>query len=64
MDLELGLKLRRVADEFCLADFQFYKDRTGPVFISTETDSKFFLTAHPKGMLILPHLNLFFSSGC
>ncbi|CDP19625.1 unnamed protein product [Coffea canephora] len=49
MDLELGLKLRRVADEFCLADFQFYKDRTGPVFISTETDSKFFLTAHLKG---------------
>ncbi|XP_027149792.1 cilia- and flagella-associated protein 251 [Coffea eugenioides] len=49
MDLELGLTLRRVADEFCSADFQFSKDRTGPVFISTETESLFFLTAHLKG---------------
>ncbi|KAL3513891.1 hypothetical protein ACH5RR_026608 [Cinchona calisaya] len=49
MELELGLKLTRVADEFSFIDFRFAKDRSGPVFISTETDSLFILTAHLKG---------------
>lgn len=66
MDLELGLKLRRVADEFSSTDFRFSKDRNGPVFISTETDSMFFLKADLKGIFISSSFAsvFFFSSGC
>ncbi|PIN02927.1 hypothetical protein CDL12_24557 [Handroanthus impetiginosus] len=48
MELELGLKLNRVADEFN-SDFQIGIDRSGPVFMSRETDTMFVLTAHLKG---------------
>ncbi|XP_047938046.1 uncharacterized protein LOC125185540 [Salvia hispanica] len=48
MELELGLKLTNVADEFA-SDFRIAKDRAGPVFVSRETDTAFFLTAHLKG---------------
>ncbi|KAL1561144.1 hypothetical protein AAHA92_03885 [Salvia divinorum] len=48
MDLELGLKLTSVADEFA-SDFRVAKDRAGPVFVSRETDTAFFLTANLKG---------------
>ncbi|XP_051150924.1 uncharacterized protein LOC127265241 [Andrographis paniculata] len=48
MELDLGIKLTRVADEFT-SDFQLTKDRAGPVFLSHETDSMFILTAHLKG---------------
>ncbi|CAI9116528.1 OLC1v1017701C1 [Oldenlandia corymbosa var. corymbosa] len=49
MELELELKLTRVADEFSSADFLLAKDRAGPLFISTESDTMFILTAHLKG---------------
>lgn len=49
MELELGLKLARVADEFNSADFQISKDRSGPLFLSRETDTMFILTAHLRG---------------
>ncbi|KAL8030783.1 hypothetical protein ABFS82_14G305200 [Erythranthe guttata] len=48
MEMELGLKFTRVADEFT-SDFQLMKDRAGPLFLSRETDSMFILTAHLKG---------------
>ncbi|KAG6422726.1 hypothetical protein SASPL_113106 [Salvia splendens] len=48
MELELGLKLTNVADKFA-SDFRIAKDRAGPVFVSRETDTAFFLTAHLKG---------------
>ncbi|KAG6419736.1 hypothetical protein SASPL_116248 [Salvia splendens] len=49
MELELGLKLTNAADEFA-SDFLIAKDRAGPVFVSRETDTAFFLlTAHLKG---------------
>ncbi|KAH6780255.1 HSP20-like chaperones superfamily protein [Perilla frutescens var. hirtella] len=48
MELELGLKLTSAADEFT-SDFTIAKDRAGPVFMSRETDTMFFLTAHLKG---------------
>lgn len=51
MELELGLKLARVADEFSSADLLIAKDRAGPLFLSTETDSLFILTAHLKGFM-------------
>ncbi|GER34051.1 hypothetical protein STAS_10232 [Striga asiatica] len=43
-----GLKLTRAADDFT-SDFQLSKDRAGPVFLSSETDAMFILTAHLKG---------------
>ncbi|XP_057773584.1 uncharacterized protein LOC130992837 [Salvia miltiorrhiza] len=48
MELELGLKLTSVTDEFT-SDFRIAKDRASPVFVSRETDSMFFLTAHLRG---------------
>ncbi|XP_073124995.1 uncharacterized protein [Henckelia pumila] len=48
MELELGLKLTRVADEFS-SDFQISKDRAGPLFLSRETEAMFILTAHLNG---------------
>lgn len=50
MELELGLKLTSVADEFT-SDFQIAKDRAAPVFVSRETDAIFLLTAHLKGSI-------------
>ncbi|XP_060193098.1 uncharacterized protein LOC132622499 [Lycium barbarum] len=49
MEMEMGLKLTRVADEFSSTEFQFAKDRAGPLFQSTETDTMFILTVHLKG---------------
>ncbi|KAK7343738.1 hypothetical protein VNO77_12739 [Canavalia gladiata] len=50
MEVELGLKITRTRDDTTsISDFQFAKDRTGPVFLSKETDATFILTAHLKG---------------
>ncbi|PNY16809.1 class I heat shock protein [Trifolium pratense] len=50
MEVELGLKITRtIDDKTSISDFQFAKDRAGPVFLSKETDSTFTLTAHLKG---------------
>ncbi|GAU13339.1 hypothetical protein TSUD_42930 [Trifolium subterraneum] len=49
MEVELGLKItRKIDDTTSISDFQFAKDRAGPVFLSKETDSTFTLTAHLK----------------
>ncbi|KAK4433773.1 hypothetical protein Salat_0540000 [Sesamum alatum] len=48
MELELGLKLTSIADEFT-SDFKIAKDRAGPLFLSRETEATFILTAHLKG---------------
>ncbi|MED6170236.1 hypothetical protein PIB30_028862 [Stylosanthes scabra] len=50
MEVELGLKITRIRyDSTSISDFQFAKDRAGPVFFSKETDVMFILTAHLKG---------------
>ncbi|KAK7391252.1 hypothetical protein VNO78_19665 [Psophocarpus tetragonolobus] len=50
MEVELGLKITRTKDDTTsVSDFQFAKDRSGPVFLSKETDEKVILTAHLKG---------------
>ncbi|KAG7940942.1 hypothetical protein I3843_16G012400 [Carya illinoinensis] len=50
MELELGLKIAKTRDELTsMAEFQFAKDRTGPVFLSSEDDNMFILTVHLKG---------------
>ncbi|XP_062024250.1 uncharacterized protein LOC133740326 [Rosa rugosa] len=50
MDLELGLKITKNADDHTSSsDFRIAKDKSGPVFISTETESAYILTAHLKG---------------
>ncbi|CAI8604345.1 unnamed protein product [Vicia faba] len=50
MEVELGLKITRTKDDSTsISDFQFAKDRAGPIFLSKETDSTFSLTAHLKG---------------
>lgn len=55
MELELGLKIAKTRDELTsMAEFQFAKDRTGPVFLSSEDDNMFILTVHLKGQLLLP----------
>ncbi|XP_073305376.1 uncharacterized protein [Primulina huaijiensis] len=48
MELELGIKLARVADEFT-SDFQISKDHAGPLFFSRETEAMFILTSHLHG---------------
>ncbi|KAL8459250.1 hypothetical protein ACS0TY_036650 [Phlomoides rotata] len=48
MELELGLKFTRAADEFT-SDFRITKGRAGTLFLSRETDTMFVLTAHLKG---------------
>jgi hypothetical protein len=54
MEVELGLKITRTIDDTTsISDFQFAKDRAGPVFLSKETDSTFTLTALLKGFFIL-----------
>ncbi|KAM1135938.1 hypothetical protein ACFX2B_033705 [Malus domestica] len=50
MDLELGLKITHtVEDHVSSANFQIAKDRSGPLFVSKETESMFILTGHLKG---------------
>lgn len=50
MEVELGLKITTTRDDTTsVSDFQFAKDRSGPVFLSKETDAKLILTAHLKG---------------
>ncbi|XP_019152596.1 PREDICTED: uncharacterized protein LOC109149335 [Ipomoea nil] len=49
MDVELGLKLTRPADEFSSANFQLLKDHRSPLFQSKETITMFILTAHLRG---------------
>ncbi|MED6181564.1 hypothetical protein PIB30_020485 [Stylosanthes scabra] len=50
MEVELGLKITRIRDDSTsISDFQFAKDRAGPIFFSKETDVMFILTAHLKG---------------
>ncbi|KAH0679979.1 hypothetical protein KY284_021064 [Solanum tuberosum] len=51
MEMEMGLKLTRVANESSSTEFQFAKDRAGPLFQSTETDTMFILTVHLKGYM-------------
>ncbi|XP_004237795.1 uncharacterized protein [Solanum lycopersicum] len=51
MEMEMGLKLTRVANESSSTEFQFAKDRAGPLFQSTETDTMFILTVHLKGYI-------------
>jgi len=54
MEVELGLKITRTKDDnTSVSDFQFAKDRSGPVFFSKESDSKLILTAHLKGFFSL-----------
>ncbi|XP_074321717.1 uncharacterized protein LOC141658818 [Silene latifolia] len=48
MELEVGLKITKNVDETC-TDFRLAKDRGGIVFVSTETDTMFILTAHLRG---------------
>lgn len=49
MEVELGLKLTKCVDEFTSTDLHIAKDRTGPLFVSNETETMFILTAHLKG---------------
>ncbi|KAK7279825.1 hypothetical protein RJT34_24883 [Clitoria ternatea] len=50
MEVELGLKITRTRDDTTsVSDFQFAKDRAGPIFLSKETDATFILTSHLKG---------------
>ncbi|XP_015072997.1 uncharacterized protein LOC107017244 [Solanum pennellii] len=51
MEMEMGLKLTRVANESSSTEFQFAKDRAGPLFQSRETDTMFILTVHLKGYI-------------
>ncbi|XP_031254360.1 cilia- and flagella-associated protein 251-like [Pistacia vera] len=51
MELELGLKITHNRDDLTskMADFRITKESSGPLFMSTETDSKFILIGHLKG---------------
>ncbi|KAB2635262.1 hypothetical protein D8674_025796 [Pyrus ussuriensis x Pyrus communis] len=50
MDLELGLKITHTVDDHVSsANFRIAKDRSGPLFVSKETESMFILTGHLKG---------------
>ncbi|PRQ24699.1 putative HSP20-like chaperone [Rosa chinensis] len=50
MDLELGLEITKNADDHTSSsDFRIAKEKSGPVFISTETESAYILTAHLEG---------------
>lgn len=53
MEVELGLKITKTKDGVSsISDFQFAKDRAGTIFFSKETDTKFILYAHLKGLSI------------
>ncbi|KAK2996578.1 hypothetical protein RJ639_042235 [Escallonia herrerae] len=49
MELGMELKLTEVLDDVAYADLMITKDRAGPLFLSTETETMFILTAHLKG---------------
>ncbi|KAM1348290.1 hypothetical protein ACFX13_002597 [Malus domestica] len=50
MDLELGLKITHsVDDHVSSANLRIAKDKSGPIFVSKETETMFILTAHLKG---------------
>ena len=62
MEVELGLKITRIKDDTTsISDFQFAKDRAGPVFLSKETDATFTLTAHLKGFFTINTFKLCYS---
>ncbi|KAL3840108.1 hypothetical protein ACJIZ3_024699 [Penstemon smallii] len=48
MELELGLKFTRAADEFT-SEFKIAKDSLGPLFLTRETEAMFVLNALLKG---------------
>ncbi|KAI3903033.1 hypothetical protein MKW92_024815 [Papaver armeniacum] len=51
MELEIGLKITKTKDDgnFTTSNLRITKDGNGPVFVSSETESMFILTAHLKG---------------
>ncbi|KAK2979602.1 hypothetical protein RJ640_020094 [Escallonia rubra] len=49
MELGMERKLTKVLDDVACADLMIAKDRAGPLFLSTETEAMFILTAHLKG---------------
>ncbi|KAF7821950.1 17.6 kDa class I heat shock protein 1 [Senna tora] len=50
MEVELGLKITKTVEQITfISDFQFAKDRAGPLFLSKETDTKFILYAQLRG---------------
>ncbi|XP_048437132.1 ESF1 homolog [Pyrus x bretschneideri] len=50
MDLELGLKIAHsVDDHVSSTNFWIAKDKSGPIFVSKETETMFILTAHLNG---------------
>ncbi|KAI3993204.1 hypothetical protein MKX01_009947 [Papaver californicum] len=51
MELEIGLKITKTKDDGNLttSNLRIAKDANGPVFVSSETESWFVLTAHLKG---------------
>ncbi|RDX74460.1 17.6 kDa class I heat shock protein 1, partial [Mucuna pruriens] len=50
MEVELGLKITRTRDDTTsVSDFQFAKDKSGPVFLSKESDAALILIAHLRG---------------
>ncbi|MCL7022611.1 hypothetical protein MKW94_018646 [Papaver nudicaule] len=51
MELEIGLKITKTRDDGNLttSNLRITKDGNGPVFVSSETESMFVLTAHLKG---------------
>ncbi|KAI3857289.1 hypothetical protein MKX03_003131 [Papaver bracteatum] len=51
MELEIGLKITKTKDDGNLttSNLKITKDGNGPVFVSSETESMFILTAHLKG---------------
>ena len=54
MEVELGVKVTKTRDDVTsISDFQFAKDRAGPLFLSKQTDTKFILTAYLKGLLFI-----------
>lgn len=50
MELEIGLKITHYRDDITShAHLQIAKDRSGPLFLSRETDTMFILIAYLKG---------------
>ncbi|RZC49034.1 hypothetical protein C5167_017462 [Papaver somniferum] len=51
MELEIGLKITKTKDDgnFTTSNLRITKDGNGPVFVSSETESMFILTAHLQG---------------
>ncbi|KAA8546571.1 hypothetical protein F0562_002690 [Nyssa sinensis] len=49
MELELGLKITKVLEDFASAELLIAKDQAGPLFLSRETNTMFVLNVHLKG---------------